>query len=192
MKGFFINNNLRYFGFENSEFTGPNTTLQNSKLHDITIHFCNNFRKPVFNTSKFSLCSGDTLKLTVSNINKGDTLKWYYGTKSDLTNVSNKIFTDSTKLFVTRTDSLGCVISSDTIQIKKYAIPTAPSLVRDTANYLLSGASGTTWYKDGNALSDTAQKYKPTTPGSYTAETTLNGCTSVMECRLLLPSNRYY
>ena len=54
-------------------------------------------------------------------INKGDTLKWYYGTKSDLTNVSNKTFTDSTKLFVTRTDSLGCVISSDTIQIKKYS-----------------------------------------------------------------------
>ena len=151
--------------------------LRNNKL--LIPLFCNPL-PPVFNTSKFSFCSGDTLKLTVSNINKGDTLKWYYGIKSDLTNVSNKTFTDSTKLFVTRTDSLGCVISSDTIQIKKYAIPTAPSLVRDTANYLLSGAPGTTWYKDGTALSDTAQKYKPTTPGSYTAKTTLNGCTSVM------------
>jgi hypothetical protein len=174
LKGFMVNGKLKFIGFECADAINP------TKLYEITVNFCNNLIKPVFNTSKYSFCSGDTIKLTVSNINKGDTLKWYYGTKSDLTNVSNKTFTDSTKLFVTRTDSLGCVISSDTIQIKKYAIPTAPSLVRDTANYLLSGAPGTTWYKDGNALSDTAQKYKPTTPGSYTAKTTLNGCTSVM------------
>jgi hypothetical protein len=72
------------------------------------------------------------------------------------------------------------VISSDTIQIKKYGIPSAPTLSRDTANFLLSGAPGTTWYKDGSAITDTAQKYKPTTAGSYTAKTTTNGCTSVM------------
>jgi hypothetical protein len=136
--------------------------------------------KPTFNTTKYSFCSGDSIKLSITNINKGDSLKWYYGTKSDLTNPSNKTFADSTKLFVTRTDSLGCVISSDTIQIKKYSIPGAPSLSRDTANFLLSGAPGTTWYKDGSVITDTAQKYKPTTAGSYTAKTTTNGCTSVM------------
>jgi hypothetical protein len=87
---------------------------------------------------------------------------------------------DSTKLFVTRTDSLGCVISSDTVQIKKYGIPSAPTLSRDTANFLLSGAAGTTWYKDGSVITDTVQKYKPTVAGSYTAKTTTNGCTSVM------------
>jgi hypothetical protein len=72
------------------------------------------------------------------------------------------------------------VISSDTIQIKKYSIPSAPTLSRDTANFLLSGAMGTTWYKDGSAITDTTQKYKPTAAGSYTAKTTTNGCTSVM------------
>ena len=136
--------------------------------------------KPTFTSSKYSFCSGDSLKLTISVVNKSDSLKWYYGTKSDLTNPSNKTFTDSTKLFVTRTDSLGCIISSDTIQIKKLAIPGAPTLSRDTANFLLSGAAGTTWYKDGSAITDTAQKYKPTAAGSYTAKTTTNGCTSVM------------
>ena len=141
---------------------------------------CSEQTKPTFTSSKYSFCSGDSLKLTISVVNKSDSLKWYYGTKSDLTNVSNKTFTDSTKLFVTRTDSLGCVISSDTIQIKKLAIPSAPTLSRDTANFLLSGAPGTTWYKDGSAITDTAQKYKPTTAGSYTAKTTTNGCTSVM------------
>jgi len=139
-----------------------------------------NVIKPLYNTTKYSFCSGDSIKLSITNINKGDSLKWYYGNKSDLTNPSNKTFTDSTKLFVTRTDSLGCIISSDTIQIKKLAIPSAPTLSRDTANFLLSGAPGTTWYKDGNAITDTAQKYKPTTAGSYTAKTTTNGCTSVM------------
>jgi hypothetical protein len=72
------------------------------------------------------------------------------------------------------------VISSDTLQIKKYGIPGAPTLTRDTANFLLSGAAGTTWYKDGSVITDTVQKYKPTVAGSYTAKTTTNGCTSVM------------
>ena len=154
--------------------------LISNEMNILTIFSICNSPKPTFTSSKYSFCSGDSLKLTISNINKGDTLKWYYGTKSDLTNVNNKTFTDSTKLFVTRTDSLGCVISSDTVQIKKYSIPSAPTLSRDTANFLLSGAAATTWYKDGSAITDTAQKYKPTAAGSYTAKTTTNGCTSVM------------
>jgi len=178
MKGFMIDNNIRFFGFEMNAGNPPNFNL--FKLYDVSVHFCNNLIKPTFSNSKFSFCSGDSLKIAVSNINKGDSLKWYYGTKSDITNVSNKTFTDSTKLFVTRTDSLGCIISSDTIQIKKYGIPSAPSITRDTANFLLSGAMGTTWYKDGSVITDTTQKYKPTAAGSYTAKTTTNGCTSVM------------
>ena len=48
--------------------------------------------KPTFNTSKYSFCSGDSLKLTVSNINKGDSIKWYYGLRRDLSNISTKYF----------------------------------------------------------------------------------------------------
>ena len=134
--------------------------------------------KPTFSTSKFSFCSGDTLKLSITNVNKGDTLKWFYGTKSDITNISNKSFTDSTKLFVTRTDSLGCVISSDTVSVVKYSIPNAPTLSRDTSNFLIANTNGTNWYKDGTLITDTTQKIKPTTGGSFTAKTTQNGCTS--------------
>ncbi|HBT94507.1 MAG TPA: hypothetical protein DEB23_09770 [Chitinophagaceae bacterium] len=183
VKGFFVNNKLKFFGFQNTGSYSSQATLSEKhkfNLYEMTVTFCKNLIKPTFSTTKYDFCSGDSLKLTISNINKGDSLKWYYGTKSDLTNLSNKTFTDSTKLFVTRTDSLGCVISSDTIQIKKYGIPSAPSITRDTANFLLSGALGTTWYKDGSVITDTAQKYKPTTAGSYTAKTTTNGCTSVM------------
>jgi hypothetical protein len=174
LRAFKVGNNLKYFGFQANLSAGVNVFM----LHDITLTFCNYLKKPNFNTSKFSFCSGDSLKLTISNVNKGDTLKWFYGTKSDLSNVTNKIFTDSAKVFVTRTDSLGCVISSDTVSLIKYITPTAPILSRDTANNLVANINGITWYKDGTAITDTTQKIKPTTGGSYTAKTTQNGCVS--------------
>jgi hypothetical protein len=135
--------------------------------------------KPLFNSTKYSFCSGDSLKLSIINLSKGDSLKWFYGTKSDLSNVNSKTFTDSTKLFVTRIDSLGCFNSSDTISLIKYAIPSRPNLYRDSSNYLSTNILiGNTWYKDGAALTDTAQKIKPTTGGLYTTKTTQNGCVS--------------
>ena len=93
--------------------------------------------------------------------------------------MTSKTFTDSLKFFVIRKDSLGCTISSDTIQLTKYALPAAPTLSRDTDNSLLSSVSSTTWYKDGVKLSDTTKKYKPIAPGSYTVKTTSNGCASL-------------
>jgi len=156
----------------------PKLAYQHPAVSGFVLYPCN-AAKPIFNTIKYSFCAGDSLKLTVTNINKGDSLKWYYGAKSDLTNVSNKTFTDSTKLFITRTDSLGCIISSDTISVVKYAIPSAPAISRDTSNYLNSNSSiGNTWYKDGTALTDTTQKIKPIVPGSYTVKSSQNGCFS--------------
>jgi len=156
----------------------PDNLLTNYMYYTIN---CNDIIvKPIFSSSKYSFCSGDSLKLTVSNVNKGDTLKWFYGTKSDLSNVTSKTFNDSTKLFVTRTDSLGCVISSDTVSLVKFAIPSAPVLSRDTANNIVANINGITWYKDGTPITDTTQKIKPTTGGSYTAKTTQNGCVSAL------------
>jgi hypothetical protein len=79
-----------------------------------------------------------------------------------------------------KTNLSGCEGPRSKIAITIKPIPSAPTLSRDTANFLLSGATGITWYKDGTALTDTAQKIKPTTPGYYTAKTTQNGCTSAM------------
>jgi hypothetical protein len=141
-------------------------------------------QKPTFNTNKYSICGPDSLKLTVTNINKGDTLKWYFGSKSDLTNVSNRTFLDTTKLFVTRTDTLGCVVSSDTIQITKTSIPPTPTISRDSTNSLVSSASiGNVWFKEGAATNDTTQKINlsdPSKVGSYTVKTTQNGCVSAL------------
>ena len=84
-------------------------------------------------------------------------------------------------MFVTRIDTLGCVISSDTIQITKSSIPASPVIIRDTANNLVSNANiGNVWYKDGAAISDTTQKIKPSAVGSYTVKTTQNGCVSAL------------
>lgn len=179
----FINNQLRLIGYQRDSIYNNGWQLLSdykSTLIDIGITFCRNLIKPLFNTTKFSLCSGDSLKLSITNVNKADTLKWYYGTKSDLTNVANKTFTDSSKVFVTKTDSLGCMISSDTIQLKKYSIPVSPSLSRDVDNNLVSNITGNIWYKDGVKILDTTQKIKPTTNGIYTATTTQNGCTSAL------------
>jgi hypothetical protein len=183
LKGFYINEKLKYIGFEQAQ---TSTNPHAAKLHEFTVIFCNNLIKPQFNLSKFTFCTGDSLKLSVTNVNKGDTLKWYFGTKSDLTNVANKTFTDTTKLFVTRTDSVGCVISSDTIQISKIVKPSSPAISRDSDNNLVANINGTTWYKDGVKISDTTQKIKPTSNGNYTATTTQNGCTSAAS------ANYYY
>jgi hypothetical protein len=172
LKGFVINGKLKFIGFENGNSNGINN------FYEIIVDFCNGLVKPNFNTSKYSFCSGDSLKLSITNVNKGDTLKWYFGTKSDLSNVANKTFTDSTKLFVTRTDSVGCIVSSDTIQITKNSIPIAPGISRDSDNNLVANSNGITWYKDGVKITDTTQKIKPTSNGNYTATTTQNGCTS--------------
>jgi len=180
IKGFMVNGKLKFVGFENGN------SAKSNNLYEITVNFCNNLVKPTFNNSKFSFCSGDTLKLSIANINKGDTLKWYQGNKLIGNSNPNSIltafnFTDTGKLYVMKIDSLGCKISSDTVSVIKYAIPTAPTLYRDTVNYLVSNAAtGNTWFKEGTAIADTAQKIKPTTPGSYTVKTTQNGCTSVM------------
>jgi hypothetical protein len=142
-------------------------------------NFGENSVKPNFNTTNYNFCIGDTLKLTVNNLKQNEKLIWYYGGKVDSTNKLSLNVTDSMKIFVLKKDSIGCSRYSDTIQIKKFQIPSTPTLSRDTASYLVSNTNiGNTWYKDGTALTDTTKKIKPTVPGSYTVKTTQNGCVS--------------
>ena len=181
VKPFFVNGTLSFIGFQPTcNLSGCNIdTTNNFNLYEATVTFCDKIVKPTFNTTKYSFCNGDSVKLSITNINKGDSLKWYYGTKSDLTNLSNKTFTDSTKLFVTRTDSLGCMISSDTINLIKYSIPSAPFLSKDTTNHLISSTKfRNIWYKDGTILSDTTQQISLLNNGYYTVKTMENNCIS--------------
>jgi hypothetical protein len=137
----------------------------------------------VKDTSYCNNASSDTIRVTAST---GSSLLWYgtnaTGGTSSTTPIKPSTATVGTLNYylsqiITAT---GCEGPRSKIVVITKELPIAPIILRDTANYLLSGASGTTWYKDGSVLTDTTQKYKPTAAGSYTAKTTLNGCTSVM------------
>ena len=180
--------------FSDQSFTSlpnlPNIQYPHPSVPSFVIFQCNP-PKPIFNTTKYTFCAGDSLKLTVTNINKGDTLKWYYGTKTDLTNVSTKTFTDSTKLFVIRTDSIGCTISSDTVQLIKYSIPSKPTIAWNGTQFTATTTStgiDYQWLLSNSAISGaTSANYKPTAIGSYKIQITdANACKNVSDSFMLV------
>ena len=139
---------------------------------------CTNFPPTLNITGNKIFCtnSDSAIMKTVSIV--GYKTVWY---KNGLikANSNQFIIKDTGSYKVNVTNLGGCQIEK-TFTVIKNPIPTAPTLSRDTDNNLVSGATGTTWYKDGSAITDTTQKYKPTTAGSYTAKTTKDGCTSEM------------
>lgn len=200
----YLNNN-KIFIKDSIRFVKANNPLKiylelyngtSSNIDSISINStCSELIKPVVQniagTKNFSYCMGDTLKLSAANnINKGDTLKWYlnnklvgnYSTSGILTSLN---FTDSGKLYVIKTDSLGCQISSDTVSIVKNLIPSAPQLNRDSANNLISNYTSNIWELNGTPLSQfnwpgaNVKSIKPTTSGNYTVSTVQNGCYSL-------------
>jgi hypothetical protein len=137
----------------------------------------------VSDTNYCNNASSDTLRFNTSS---GATLLWYGtnatgGTGSSVAIKPSTATVGAANYYLSQIiTATGCVGPRSKVVVTTKSLPSAPSLTRDTANNLLSGATGTTWYKDGSAITDTTQKYKPTSAGSYTAKTTSNGCTSVM------------
>lgn len=137
----------------------------------------------VRDTNYCNNASADTIRLNTST---GATLLWYGtnatgGTSSTIAIKPSTATVGAANYYLSQIiTATGCEGPRSKVVVTTKPIPSAPTLSRDTANFLLSGAPGTTWYKDGSAITDTTQKYKPATPGSYTAKTTTNGCTSVM------------
>ncbi len=138
LKGGFVNNKLKFFGFE--------SMAKAFILNEITVTFCKDLVKPQFNPLKLNFCEGDSLKLTISNIHLGDTIKWHSGNQIETSN--SKILKESISIFATRTDSLGCQISSDTISIVKNKIPEIPK-VSDTI-FCQNSASSLLYAKPDN------------------------------------------
>jgi hypothetical protein len=137
----------------------------------------------VRDTNYCNNASADTIRLNTST---GATLLWYGtnatgGTSSTIAIKPSTATVGAVNYYLSQIiTATGCEGPRSKVVVTTKPIPSAPTLSRDTANFLLSGAPGTTWYKDGSAITDTTQKYKPATPGSYSAKTTTNGCTSVM------------
>ena len=142
--------------------------------------------------SPLSYCQGMNASPVNANILAGHTATWYTSGSAGVPPLSS-VPTPSTSLagkidyFVSQVkSSSGCESAKSKLTATVFVIPSTPNLIRDTSNYLVSSSTiGNSWYKDGNLISDTAQKYKPTLPGAYTVKTTQNGCASII-------SNSYY
>lgn len=141
---------------------------------------------PIFDKAQYTICGVDSAVIKIRNYNKSDTVMWYVNGIMKATNSEQLIFKNSDTIFLKKIDSVGCVKYSDTITIKKYNIPSTPTISRDTANNLVSSSTAKNiWHKDGVLITDSTQRIKPTTPGNYTVKTTENGCVSAA-------SNAYY
>jgi hypothetical protein len=144
-------------------------------------------KKSTTNTNKivYSISANEYLS---NNLIK-DSLSINLGRIDSLIKVTNKQY----EAYITRvcTDRLVLTIKSnallDTVGNKNIATtytvdaPEVPTITRDTSNYLSSSTQyGNTWYKDGVALTDTAQRFRPTAAGSYSLIKSLDGCASAM------------
>jgi hypothetical protein len=132
---------------------------------------------------------GDSLKISISNTNLGDTIKWYNGNSMEVSN--SKIIKESLSLYAIRTDSLGCQISSDTISVIKNKIPEIPKVAdtifcQNTNQSVLSATAisehALSWYGTnasggtGNASAVVAPTNDTTTKSYYVSQ--INNTTS--------------
>ena len=171
---------------------GNETTPVKTNIYKDTKDPIVTIKKSTANNSKivYTIAANEFLS---NNLIK-DSLSINVGKIDSLIKISNKQY----EAYITRvcTEKLVLTIKSnallDTVGNKNiatnyYAEATeVPVITRDTSNALLSSSTyGNIWYKDGVAINDTTQKYKPTTAGSYSLKKALDGCISNM-------SNAYY
>jgi hypothetical protein len=138
-------------------------------------------------TLNLASCQGLTAVALTANALNAHTLVWYNsqasGTASLTTApVPSTSTIGSNDFFVSQIKtSTGCESTKSKLTFTVNAVPSTPSLSRDTANFLVSSSkNGNIWYKDGAVLIDTSARFKPTTSGSYSIKITQNGCASAM------------
>jgi hypothetical protein len=137
---------------------------------------------PINTEFNVKLCEGETTKTQLIKVPIGMSIV-KQAQKGKIT------IADSTATYTANNigiDTVSFKLKNDFFESPEYRIiynniakPTTPTISRDTANNLVSSAINAKWYKDGTAISDTAQKIKPSGAGSYTVSTNQNGCTSV-------------
>jgi len=138
-------------------------------------------------TLNLTSCQGVPSVALTANTLANHTLLWYNslasGTASLTTApVPSTSTIGSNDFFVSQIKtSTGCESKKSKITFTVNALPAVPSLVRDTANYLVSSSLvGNIWFRDGVILTDSNSRFKPTVSGSYTLKTSQNGCVSAM------------
>lgn len=147
---------------------------------------CADVAKPAFDKTTYTVCGTDSTIVKLTNFAKSDSTIWYVNGSIKTTNIDQLSFKNADTLYVKKIDGNGCIKSSDQVIIKKFSLPSTPTISRDTANNLVSSAAvRNTWFKDGTLITDTTQKIKPSGAGSFTVKTSEKGCAS-------LASSAYY
>ena len=138
-------------------------------------------------TLNLASCQGLTAVALTANALNAHTLVWYNSQSSGTASlttapVPSTSTIGSNDFFVSQIKtSTGCESAKSKLTFTVNAVPSTPSLSRDTANFLVSSSqNGNIWYKDGAVLIDTSARFKPTTSGSYSIKITQNGCASAM------------
>lgn len=180
-------NLLKYPNYKNKKTALLMYDFQDIKRTSIIYQVsCADVAKPAFDKTSYIICGTDSTVVKLTNFVKTDSTIWYVNGAVKTANVDQYAFKNADTFYVKKIDANGCIKSSDPIVIKKFNLPSTPSISRDTANNLVSSvAFNNTWYKDGKAITDTSQKIKPSGAGSYMVTTTENSCASKL-------SNAYY
>jgi len=148
---------------------------------------CGKSTKPILNTSKFTYCASDTLKLSITNSIKGDKYKWYSGSKVDSSNVTSKSFIESLKVLIVKTDSLGCETRSDTLAITKLAAVPTPTIANTTPLTFCAGSNvvltsngvNNQWYLNGSTIANaTTATFTANASGTYKVKAISGECSS--------------
>ena len=171
---------------------GNETTPVKTNIYKDTKDPIVTIKKSTANNSKivYTIAANEFLS---NNLIK-DSLSINVGKIDSLIKISNKQYEAyitrvcNEKLVLTiKSNALLDTVGNKNIATNYYAEATeVPVITRDTSNALLSSSTyGNIWYKDGVAINDTTQKYKPTSAGSYSIKKALDGCISNM-------SNAYY
>ena len=118
--------------------------------------------KPVLNITNKSFCATDSLNVIINNSLKEDKYKWFFGNQVDSSNVTSRKFTDTYKILIVKTDSLGCETKSDTLTITKLAAIPKPTITNSTPLTFCSGqnvvltssSTNNQWYLNGNVINN--------------------------------------
>jgi hypothetical protein len=137
--------------------------------------------------SSINYCIGVSANVLSATATTGSALKWYgnnltggTGIATPPTPVTNTVGT--VDYYVTQlSNTTGCESERAKLMVTINPIPTIPLISRDINNNLVSSAPyGNQWYLDGDLLSDTTVKLKPSKFGNYTIKTTQSGCSSAL------------
>jgi hypothetical protein len=135
-----------------------------------------------------AVCQNEKPAIVYTAPNANTKLVWYGnnatgGTASTILPSFNTASAGTQTFYVAQADTVaGCYGDRVKLDLTVKITPAAPVLSRDTAGYLVSNvAKNNTWYKDNTIVdSSGVDKFKPTTPGSYTVKVLENGCYSAL------------